>query len=67
MDELAATLARMAPLALLGMKESLNQIACGRPDAALIAARVQRTILSEDLQEGIQALQQKREPVFKGR
>lgn len=66
-DELAATLARMAPLALLGMKESLNQIACGRPDAALIAARVQRTILSEDLQEGIQALQQKREPVFTGR
>lgn len=72
-NALADTLIRMAPLALLGMKDSLNQLAAASGDAkaaadlaALIEQRVQRTIASQDLQEAIDAWQQRREPVFRG-
>lgn len=64
---LRTTLAGMAPLALLGMKKHLNQIARGIPDAASIQREVQRTVASEDLAEGGCAWHEKRPPVFKGR
>lgn len=64
---LRITLAGMAPLALLGMKKHLNQIARGTADAASISREVQRTVASEDLAEGGRAWREKRPPVFKGR
>lgn len=66
-NALAATLASMAPLALLGMKTSLNQIARQQADATALAAAVQRTVASDDLREAALAWQEKRPPVFSGR
>jgi enoyl-CoA hydratase/carnithine racemase len=64
--ELAATLAGMAPLALRGMKKHLNLIAHGQADVQAIAAEVQRTLASQDLQEGAAAWREKRAPRFTG-
>jgi enoyl-CoA hydratase len=72
-DEVAtfcAHLAGLAPLALLGMKRSLNRLAAGPLDAAAeaeIAAAIARAAASEDLQEGAAAWAAKRAPVFRGR
>lgn len=66
-QSLCTTLAGMAPLALLGMKKHLNQIARGTADAASIRHEVQRTVASEDLAEGGRAWREKRKPVFHGR
>lgn len=66
-QRLQALLSGMAPLALLGMKQHLNAIARGRGDAAAIAAAVQATVASADLQEGGAAWREKREPRFTGR
>lgn len=65
-----ANLAGLAPLALLGMKRSLNRLAAGPLDAAAkaeIAAAIARAAASEDLQEGAAAWAAKRAPVFRGR
>ena len=65
--ELTATLAGMAPLALLGMKKHLNRIARGTLDAAEIARDIREADDSHDLREGALAHKQKRAPVFLGR
>ncbi len=57
----------MAPLALLGMKKHLNQIARGSADAASIQREVQRAVASEDLAEGGRAGARSACTVFKGR
>ena len=66
-DQLTATLAGMAPLALLGMKKNLNRIARGTADAADIARDCDRARNSADLQEGRAAFAEKRAPRFTGR
>lgn len=66
-DRLTATLAGMAPLALLGMKRHLNRIACGRFDEGEFEADFQRAAQSADMGEGRAAWVEKRAPVFKGR
>ena len=66
-EQLAAALLQGAPLALAGMKQSLNEVARGGADAAVLAERVQRCATSADLQEGLSALAAKRAPVFQGR
>jgi enoyl-CoA hydratase/carnithine racemase len=66
-DSMSATLAAMAPLALLGMKKHLNRIADGTVDAAALAHDIARADASADLREGALAWQQKRAPVFAGR
>ena len=65
-QRLAGVLAGMAPLALLGMKKHLNQIARGQVDAASLAQAVAQTVQSDDLREGAQAWKEKRTPRFAG-
>jgi enoyl-CoA hydratase/carnithine racemase len=67
LDELTATLAGMAPLALLGMKKHLNRIAAGTLIEDELARDIAESDASEDLREGALAWQQKRDPVFRGR
>jgi enoyl-CoA hydratase/carnithine racemase len=66
-DELAATVANGAPLALQAMKVALNQIAANQLDETAVRARMKLCAESEDLREGLAALAAKRKPVFKGR
>lgn len=66
-ESLSAQLASMAPIALLGMKRHLNDIACGRLDAQALQADIHRSETSEDLREGAAAWKEKRTPVFRGR
>jgi enoyl-CoA hydratase len=63
----AQALLQGAPLALQGMKLSLDDIARGSADAAALQARVARCAGSEDLQEGLAALAAKRAARFRGR
>ena len=65
-ERLAATLAGMAPLALLAMKKNLNRIARGVLDVAELQRDVERTAASRDLQEGRAAWADKRPPRFTG-
>ncbi len=64
---LAQALEAGAPLALRGMKQSLNEIARGELDAQRLDARVQRCATSDDLREGLAAFAARRSPEFKGR
>jgi len=64
--QLAATLAAMAPLALLGMKKNLNRIARGTLDADDLRRDIERTAASRDLLEGRAAWAEKRPPRFSG-
>jgi enoyl-CoA hydratase len=66
-DELTATLAGMAPLALLGMKKHLTRIARGVLDATELQRDIARAAQSADLKEGATAWAEKRAPRFKGR
>lgn len=70
-DELTGVLSGMAPLAMLGMKKTLNRMAGGRPVTAEMKAEMQadieRTLQSADLQEGRAAFAEKRSPRFSGR
>jgi enoyl-CoA hydratase/carnithine racemase len=66
MDALSATLAAMAPMALLGMKKNITRIARGSADNAEIERDVAAAQASGDLREGSRAWQEKRPPVFRG-
>ena len=65
-DELADALASVAPLALQGMKASLNEIARGEFDVARLREREARCAASDDLREGTAAFAQRRVPRFQG-
>jgi enoyl-CoA hydratase/carnithine racemase len=65
-DQLAATLAGMAPLALRGMKTNLNRIARCALDADDLRRDIERAAASLDLQEGRAAWAEKRAPRFSG-
>jgi enoyl-CoA hydratase len=64
---LVQSLAANAPLAVCGMKQSLDELARGAADLTRIAARVARCAASDDLREGRAAFAQRRTPVFRGR
>lgn len=66
-DALCRTLATMAPLAVQGMKQHLNRIARGALDAEALQRDIDRSLQSQDLQEGRAAWAEKRAPQFKGR
>ena len=66
-DALAAMLAANAPLAVRGMKRSLNQIAAAALDRTALEAARAACAASEDLREGLAAWAGKRPPVFRGR
>ena len=65
-DSLTATLAAMAPLALLGMKKNLNAIARNRLNVQALQADITKAANSKDIQEGAAAWAQRRVPVFTG-
>ncbi|MEP7297492.1 MAG: enoyl-CoA hydratase/isomerase family protein [Burkholderiales bacterium] len=66
-ERLSDTLASMAPIALLGMKKHLNDIARGTFDLHAARHDTARTAASADLQEGRAAWAEKRAPRFTGR
>lgn len=66
MDQQSAHLAAMAPLAVQGMKQSLNGIARGALDQAALKSDILRAQVSIDFVEGVKAKAEKRKPVFIG-
>lgn len=66
-DALAGALAEGAPLAVQGMKRSLDEIARGEFDLARLREREARCAASADLREGLAAFAAKRRPRFAGR
>ena len=66
-DALAATLAAMAPLPLLGMNKHLNALARGALDAAALEADIAQCMQSADIKEGQAAWTERRVPRFTGR
>lgn len=66
-EALARQLAAMAPLAVQGVKRSLNEIARQQFDEAGAVARAKASQRSEDLREGLAAFREKRTPTFQGR
>ncbi len=66
-ENIAAPLRAHAPLAVRGMKLSLNEWAHGHAQAAVMRQREDLCAASADLQEGLAALAQKRPARFTGR
>jgi enoyl-CoA hydratase/carnithine racemase len=66
-QQITTALAAGAPLALRGMKQSLNEIAAGTADAAQIRAREAACAASADLREGLAAFAERRPARFEGR
>ncbi|MCZ6829183.1 MAG: enoyl-CoA hydratase/isomerase family protein [Gammaproteobacteria bacterium] len=65
-DELATSLAALAPLAVQAMKQILQQAAAGGIDLELAQSLAQICSESEDLQEGFAAQRARRTPSFNG-
>jgi enoyl-CoA hydratase/carnithine racemase len=57
----------LAPLALRGMKRTLNEAAVGRLDRIAADARSVASFRTEDHAEGRRAMAEKRKPAFKGK
>ena len=65
-DELAAKLAGLAPLAVRSMKNILSQVLAGSVDEEQVKELADLCAHSEDFKEGIAAQREKREPRFSG-
>lgn len=66
-EELANAIAGLAPQAVRGMKQSLNEIANGLLDERAARDRAATSFQTEDFQEGRLAMKEKRPPKFSGR
>jgi enoyl-CoA hydratase/carnithine racemase len=66
-DALATSLLQGAPLALRGMKQSLNEIGRGAADIEQLRLRVAACAGSDDLREGLAAFAARRQALFTGR
>jgi len=66
-EALTATLTGLAPVAVRGMKQSLNEIAAGLFDERAARDRAAASFRTEDFAEGRQAMKEKRPPNFSGR
>ncbi|MBY4948100.1 enoyl-CoA hydratase/isomerase family protein [Cupriavidus respiraculi] len=66
-DELTATIAGLAPIAVRGMKQHLNHFARGVLNVEALAADMRLASQSEDIKEGALAWKEKRAPRFAGR
>src|SRR5215470_11323362 len=64
-DRLAAILSANAPIAMRGMKQTINEFARGRLDEAAADQRAIASMHSAEIKEGIQAFAEKRPPKFK--
>lgn len=62
----AQEIAALAPMAVAGMKRTLNEIAAGRLDVEAAKARAAACRASADFREGLAAAQARRPPVFSG-
>jgi enoyl-CoA hydratase/carnithine racemase len=67
LNEWSARLTQMAPLALQGMKQTIQEIAWGEERMADWRAREALTKSSTDFAEGRAAFAQRRAPLFQGR
>ena len=65
-EDLAQSMAALAPLAVRAMKQILQQAAAGDINAEDAQALSDICARSKDLQEGFAAKQEKRSPIFKG-
>jgi len=66
LDTMTQDILALAPLATAETKKSINDIATGQADEAVLRARVERTSLSADFAEGRAAFAEKRKPIFCG-
>src|ERR1700758_4843682 len=63
-DRLVAVLAGNAPIAMRGMKRSINEIARGQLDEAAADRRARDSMHSAEIKEGVRAFTEKRPPRF---
>jgi enoyl-CoA hydratase len=63
-DRLAAILAGNAPIAMRGMKRTINEFARGKLDEAAADRRAVESMRSAEIEEGIRAFAEKRPPKF---
>ena len=66
-DALAATLAENAPVAIRGMKRTLNEIARGKLDEGAADERHRQSMRGDEIKEGVAAFATKRSPRFGAR
>jgi len=65
-SELAETIAGLAPMAVQGMKQTILETSQNRLDLVAAKARTRACFASADHAEGLAAMREKRQPLFKG-
>jgi enoyl-CoA hydratase len=63
-DRLAAILAGNAPVAMRGMKRTINEIARGKLDEAAADQRARDSMRGDEIKEGVRAFAEKRPPKY---